>query len=257
MHLMKHKAIFHRLCALSLVAALILFSGILEASGPAKPLTNEDVVKMVQAGLDPQIILATIKSQPGAFDVSPEALVALKNAGVNDEIIAALLRSASTAPAKTEAPSGNAVTLADGTEIILRLLKSVSSATSKVEERVSFETAQDVMADGVVVIEEGAPAWGKVIQAKPKKSFGRSGKLDFTIDYVKAVDGQNLSLRSTREIKGDDSYGKAGVITILGGPLGFLVKGKDVEIDAGTEYTIFINEDRTIKLRFETGNKPQ
>lgn len=38
--------------------------------------------------------------------------------------------------------------------------------------------------------------------AEPKKSLGRSGKLDFTIDYVKAVDDQKLNLRSTREIKG-------------------------------------------------------
>ena len=249
MDLMRSTRSLYRLSGLSFVAALILFSGILEAAGPAKPLTNEDVVKMVKAGLGPQIILATIKSQPGAFDVSPDGLVALKNAGVIDEIIAALIKSAATAPAKTEAPSENKVILADGTEVTLRLLKSVSSGTAKVEERVDFETAKDVMADGVVVIEKGAAAWGKVIQAKPKKSFGRSGKLDFTIDYVKAVDGQNLSLRSTREIKGDDSYGKAGVVTLLAGPLGFLVKGKNVEINAGAEYTIFIDGDRTIKLR--------
>lgn len=102
------------------------------------------------------------------------------------------------------------------------------------------------------MIEKGAPAWGKVIQAKPKKSFGRSGKLDFTIDYVKAVDGQNLNLRSTREIKGDDSYGKAGVVTLLAGPLGFLVKGKNVEIEAGAEYTIFVDGDRKIHLRSES-----
>ena len=62
------------------------------------------------------------------------------------------------------------------------------------EERVDFETANDLYAGSVVVIEKGALAWGKVIQPQPKKSFGRSGKLDFTIDYVKAVDGQNRSL---------------------------------------------------------------
>ena len=181
-----------RLNALSCIATLILFSGILEASGPGSRLTNEDIVKMIKAGLGPQIILATIKSQPGAYDVSPNALVALKTAGVSDEIIAALIESASTPPAPTEARGGNEVTLADGTEVTLKLLKSVSSATAKVEERVDFETAKDVMADGVVVIEKGAPAWGKVIQAKPKKSFGRSGKLDFTIDYAKAVDGPTI-----------------------------------------------------------------
>ena len=257
MELMKSTTNLDRWCALSLVAALFVFSGILEASGPAKPLTNEDVVKMVKAGLGPQIILATIKSQPGAFDVSPDALVALKNAGVTDEITAALIQSAASSPAKAEGPRGNKVTLADGTEVTLRLLKSVSSATAKEEERVDFETAKDVVADGVVVIKKGAPAWGKVIQARPKKSFGRSGKLDFTIDYVKSVDGQNLSLRSTREIKGDDSYGKAGVVTLLAGPLGFLVKGKNVEIGAGAEYTIFVDGDRMIKLRSEARNKQQ
>ena len=104
-----------------------------------------------------------------------------------------------------------------------------------------------MIADGVVVIEKGAPAWGKVIQAKPMKSFGRSGKLDFRIDYVKSVGGQNLNLRSTREIKGDDSYGKAGVVTLLASPLGFLVKGNNVEIDAGAEYTIFVDGDRKIR----------
>ena len=204
---------------------------------------------MVKAGLGPQIILATIENQGGAFNVSPDALVALKNAGVSDEIIAALIQSVSSSPAKAEGPRGNQVTLGDGTQVTLRLLKAVSSATARVEERVDFEVAKDVMADGVVVIEKGAPAWGKVIQAKPKKSFGRSGKLDFTIDYVKSIDGQNLNLRSTREIKGDDSYGKAGVVTLLAGPLGFLVKGKNVEIGAGAEYTIFVDGDRTIQLQ--------
>lgn len=248
MELMKSISTLRRIRLVACVTVLIFFGGGFQAAGATEKLTNEDVVKLVKAGLGPQIILSTIKAQPGAFDVSPDALVKLKNAGVNDEIIAALIKSASTTPTKDEAPIANEVTLADGTEVTLRLLKGVSSATAKVEERVDFETAKDVVADGVVVIGKGAPAWGKVIQSRPKKSFGRSGKLDFTIDYVKAVDGQNLNLRSTREIKGDDSYGKAGVVTLLAGPLGFLVKGKNVEIEAGAEYTIFVDGDRTITL---------
>ena len=237
-----------RIGAMMCVGTLILFSGAFEASAASDKLTNEDIVKMVKAGLGAQIIVATIKSQGGAFDISPDALVALKNAGVTDEIIATVIQAAGAAAAGPQSAKGNEVTLADGTQVTLRLLKAVSSATAKVEERVDFEATEDVTADGVVVIKKGAAAWGKVIQAKRKKSFGRSGKLDFTIDYVKAVDGQNLNLRSTREIKGDDSYGKAGVVTLLAGPLGFLVKGKNVEIDAGAEYTIFVDGDRTIKL---------
>jgi len=245
----KHHLSLRRMGAMICVGMLVLFNGAFEATGASDKLTNEDIVKMIRAGLGTQIILATIKNQGGAFDVSPDALVALKNAGVTDEIIASLIQAAGAAPAGTKSPKGNEVTLADGTQVTLRLLKAVSSATAKVEERVDFEAAEDVTADGVVVIRKGAAAWGKVIQAKRKKSFGRSGKLDFTIDYVKAVDGQNLNLRSTREIKGDDSYGKAGVVTLLAGPLGFLVKGKNVEIDAGAEYTIFVDGDRMIQLQ--------
>ena len=245
----KSSVSLRRMGAMISVATLLLLSGAIEAAATKEKLSNEDTLKMVKAGLGPQIIIATIENQGGLFDVSPDGLVALKNAGVREEIIAALIKSASKAPAKAASPSGSEVTLADGTEVTLRLLRAVSSASAKVEERVDFEAANEVVADGVVVIKKGAPAWGKVIQAKRKKSFGRSGKLDFTIDYVKAVDGQNLNLRSTREIKGDDSYGKAGVVTLLAGPLGFLVKGKNVEIDAGTEYTIFLDGDRTIRPR--------
>ena len=37
-------------------------------------------------------------------------------------------------------------------------------------------------------------------------------------------------------------------------PLGFLVKGKKVEVDAGTEYTIFIDGDRALNLKSEPRN---
>lgn len=57
-----------------------------------------------------------------------------------------------------------------------------------------------------------------------------------------------LATGRTAGLEGDDSYSKAGVVTLLADPLGFLVKGKNVEIDAGAEYTIFVDGDRTIKL---------
>lgn len=220
---------------------------------PAGQFNNQDVIKMVQAGLSPKIIIATIKAQPGGFDLTPERIIALKKAGVDEQIIDAMLRADSPARAGGDRSALREVTLRDGTEITLRLLKPVSSATARVEDRVEFEATEDVLADGVLVIETGSRAWGSVIQARKKKSFGRRGKLDFTIDYVKAVDGQNVRLRATREIQGDDKYGKAGVITLLTGPFGFFVKGKNVDVPAGTEYTIFIDGDRTLKLKSHTG----
>lgn len=131
----------------------------------------------------------------------------------------------------------------------LRMTQSVSSATAQIDERVRFEVVEDVLVADKVVIPQGAQAWGTVIAAQKKKSFGRGGKLDFTIDYVKAVDDQNIRLRATRQRQGEESYVKAGVVTYLAGPFGLMVKGKDVEIKAGTEYTIFIDGERRISLR--------
>jgi hypothetical protein len=53
-------------------------------------LTNDAVVKMSKAGLDEALILQTVQTQPGAYDTTPDDLIALKNAGVSQHVIAAM-----------------------------------------------------------------------------------------------------------------------------------------------------------------------
>ena len=78
----------------------------------------------------------------------------------------------------------------------------------------------------MTVIEKGAPAVGHVTEAQPAKGFGRKGKLNFSIDTVQALSGENIRLRSSKTATGADSYGKAGVIGLLTGPFAALVKAK-------------------------------
>lgn len=54
------------------------------------PLTNDNIVKMSKAGLDDTLILQTIQLHPGAYDTTPDDLIALKSAGVSSRIIAAM-----------------------------------------------------------------------------------------------------------------------------------------------------------------------
>ena len=61
---------------------------------------------------------------------------------------------------------------------------------------------------------------------------------------MQSVSGENIRLRSSKTATGSDSYGTAGVVTLL---LGALVKGKDVEVPAGTEFTIYIDGDRKVR----------
>ena len=70
-----------RLC-IALLATLMLLHH-LSAQDQAKPLTNDDVVKMVKSGMDEGLIKTVIqRSLATKFNTSPDALISLKNAGV-------------------------------------------------------------------------------------------------------------------------------------------------------------------------------
>jgi hypothetical protein len=65
-------------------------------NGPArtgKPLNNQHVLDMVEAGLPPKVLVAKIDRSPGNFDTSPDFLKQLKAAGVHDSIILAMVRA--------------------------------------------------------------------------------------------------------------------------------------------------------------------
>ena len=57
-------------------------------------LTNDAIIKMVKAGLGEDIVLSSIKAQPGNYTTGADDLIALKKAGVTDKIIAAMIAKA-------------------------------------------------------------------------------------------------------------------------------------------------------------------
>jgi hypothetical protein len=74
-----------------------------------KPLTNDDVISMAQGQVAESIIVSTIQSLPGKFDVSPDALIALHKAGVTEaEMNAIMAASAGGRSPNGDAPLANA-----------------------------------------------------------------------------------------------------------------------------------------------------
>ena len=55
---------------------------------------NEDIVKMVKAGLGEDLIITTVNASPGYYDTSAAGLVALKAAGVTDREMSAIVHKA-------------------------------------------------------------------------------------------------------------------------------------------------------------------
>jgi hypothetical protein len=107
-----------------------------------KPLTNSDVMKMVQGGLPESVVVASIKSHPANFDVSPDALIALHKAGVTraelDAMMSATGSSAAGSPTAQPASSPNTapnpnfpsvVLLQNGTSQLLELERTQLAQT--------------------------------------------------------------------------------------------------------------------------------
>ena len=73
-------------------------------------LTNDDVAKMLTAGLTESTIVQVIHKGPSNFDTSPDALIALKQQGATPRIIEAMVVVATRNPSKSSNPTDISVT---------------------------------------------------------------------------------------------------------------------------------------------------
>jgi len=81
-------------CGLFTICLLLFVPAQQASAQQATPtLTNEDVVKMVQAGLSADQIVTRIKKSETEFDTSPSALAGLPKRGVPNEILLAMIES--------------------------------------------------------------------------------------------------------------------------------------------------------------------
>ena len=78
-----------------LVTALLLSGTILTAQQKNSPLSNNDVVKMVKAGLPEATIVSAIATSDTQFDLSSSGLQALSQAGVSSIVVRAMLAAES------------------------------------------------------------------------------------------------------------------------------------------------------------------
>ena len=143
----------------------------------------------------------------------------------------------------------------DGTPIKLRLAENVSSSDARAGQEVPFECMDELQVDGVTVLAKGAVAMGTITEAEPKRTMGRAGKLNMTINYARLKDNEKLAIRAVKEGKGGSHTAAmtgAMVATSLiiwpAAPFFLFIKGKDVTIPQGTEITAFADGDTRLDM---------
>ena len=90
-----------RLISCMLAALLVLTVGT-AVYAQDETMTNDEVISLAKAGLNPSLIVSKIRTSKSSFDLSTDGLIKLKQAGISDEIVTAML----------EAKSGRASTAA-------------------------------------------------------------------------------------------------------------------------------------------------
>ncbi|MBM3796480.1 MAG: TrbI/VirB10 family protein [Acidobacteria bacterium] len=84
-----------------------------------------------------------------------------------------------------------------GTKITCRLEQTLSSATAGEGQPVQLTVTENVYVGNTLVSPQGSAVSGTIISAMPKRRIGPTGKLDFSIDKVRALDGQYIPVRYT------------------------------------------------------------
>ena len=91
-------------CAALGLALLVVFT-LTPVSGEDAPLTNEDIVRLTQAGLGAEVIITIIRANATVFDTSVAQLLELKGADVEDSVIAVMVDKGAQAAKAAETPA--------------------------------------------------------------------------------------------------------------------------------------------------------
>jgi hypothetical protein len=180
-------------------------------------LRNSDVLRMLQDGVKPGMIIARIRTSGCNFDVFPPVVRDLKRRGVPDAVIAAMKAAPSGPPSAPDVeteqePLTAKVRLLAGTLVEVESARAVSSANVSAGSPISFLVSRRVFVNNVLVINRGALAMAKVVSVKRAAAFGRAGMLAWEMEYVVGVDGKQIPINV-----GGKHSGKNRSVAIAGG----------------------------------------
>ena len=131
---------------------------------------------------------------------------------------------------------GTPMTVPADTELVFEMVDAVNSKTNQRGDRFALRLAEPLRVDGQLLLPVGAPALGEVVHADRGKAGGQPGELTLAARYVD-WEGRQIALRSFRAGVGRDRGKAALSVAIAAGVAGFLVRGGNIEMPAGTLIT--------------------
>ncbi len=136
------------------------------------------------------------------------------------------------------------ITIPDGTPVKLQLAETISSAHAHVGDDVNLIVVRDVSLEGVTVIPAGTMARGSVTGIRGRRLLGIGGKVALRIDTLQLVNGDQIELRGSKEVKGGSrtklmvgAMIVTGLIFLPAAPVFLLTLGHQSTVVKSTEIT--------------------
>jgi len=165
-------------------------------------------------------------------------------------LILAAAAVAATAPVQNVAPAPTAVsaavqpttpalrmvTLAPNTEVVVTPNDTLTTKGKALKAGYKFRlaTVYDVMQDGYVMIPKGTPGEGTVTWMTNKGSFGKSGKMEVSFDWID-LGGKRVPLTGNFRQEGEGNTGATVGAAVAVGVFSAFVTGRSATIVNGQQ----------------------
>jgi hypothetical protein len=151
---------------------------------------------------------------------------------------------------------GSTVTLRSGTPVVVEAMQTYSSKNLSEGQTVSVRVKFNVVVNKKTVVAAGALGNATITDVQKAGGFGKPGRLELQIQSVQSVDGQQILVSGMNMIsEGQNKRGLAWglsiglfLLTIIGGAIGFFIKGKPAELKAGTTSNTSVASDAQIDV---------
>ncbi|MEA1083253.1 hypothetical protein SFC76_03190 [Sphingomonas sp. CD22] len=138
----------------------------------------------------------------------------------------------------------DAAVLRAGTSVPLKMAEALTTNGKKLKvgQRFQLQTAEPIALNGMTVIPAGSPVTGEVTEVRNKGMWGKSGRINARVLFVRA-NGRQIRMSGQLDDKGTTgTVGVVGAIAVI--PVaGFFVTGTSANIPLGAPATGFIDED--------------
>jgi glucose/arabinose dehydrogenase len=202
-------------------------------SGAAIVALSMTTAAQVQAQVQAQA--QSVAAQPVQATVAPAATPA------------ATATPAALNATRVEAPVAGAAVLPSNTEVLLRLDQEVSSKVMKVGDSFKLTVLQDVMLGNYVVIPRGTPASGTITYRTGKGAFGKSAKMEITMNAIN-LNGRSIPLTGNFRQEGEGNTGATIGMAVAVGVFSAFVTGRSAIFQRDREFRVATREAIPVTL---------